>query len=212
MVAIPAALAPLSERDFRLLWLGQSVSAIGDSLMPVALAFATLSITRSASALGAVLAVSTLARAFALPAAGVWADRLPRQLVMLTSDGVRAAVHAVIGVLLITGHAQLWHLILNALVFGFAGGFFLPASTALVPQTVSAERLQQANALMGLSRSLTSVGGPAISGILVAVIGPGWVFVVDAATFVVSAVSLAIQIAWPNLKTASIRRCVMPRC
>jgi MFS family permease len=186
------ALAPLRERNFRLLWLGQGVSAIGDSLVPVALAFATLSITRSASALGAVLAVSTVAQVIALPVGGVWADRLPRQLVMLTSDGVRAAVHGAIGVLLITGHAQLWHLILNAFLFSFAGGFFQPASTALIPQTVSAQRLQQANALMGLSRSFTAVGGPAAAGILVALIGPGWVFLVDAASFVVSAVSLAL--------------------
>jgi MFS family permease len=187
-----AALDPLRERNFRLLWLGQGVSAIGDSLVPVALAFATLSITRSASALGAVFAVATVASVIALPVGGVWSDRLPRQLVMLTSDGVRAAVESAIGALLITGHAQLWHLIVGAFVFNFAGGFFQPASTALVPQTVSVQRLQQANALMGLSRSITAVGGPAVSGILVAMIGPGWVFVIDAATFLVSAGSLAL--------------------
>ncbi len=187
-----AALAPLRERNFRLLWLGQGVSAIGDSLVPVALAFATLSITRSASALGAVFAVATVARVIALPVGGVWSDRLPRQLVMLTSDGVRAAVECAVGALLITGHAQLWQLAAGAFVFNFAGGFFQPASTALVPQTVSMQRLQQANALLGLSRSITSVGGPAISGILVALIGPGWVFVIDGGSFIVSAASLAL--------------------
>jgi MFS family permease len=187
-----AALAPLRERNFRLLWLGQGVSAIGDSLVPVALAFATLSITRSASALGTVLAVSTVARVIALPVGGVWSDRLPRQIVMLASDVVRALVQGTIGVLLITGHAQLWHLVAGGFVFNFAGGFFQPASTALVPQTVTAPRLQQANALMGLSRSFTNVGGPAVSGILVALIGPGWVFIIDAASFLVSAVSLAL--------------------
>lgn len=187
-----AALAPLRERNFRLLWMGQGVSAIGDSLLPVALAFATLSITRSASALGAVFAVSTVARVIALPMGGVWSDRLPRQLVMLTSDGVRTAVEWTIAALLITGHAQLWHLIAGAFVFNFAGGFFQPASTALVPQTVSAQRLQQANALMGLTRSISAVGGPALSGILVALIGPGWVFAIDGTTFLVSAISLAM--------------------
>lgn len=187
-----AALDPLKERNFRLLWLGQGVSAIGDSLVPVALAFATLSISRSASALGAVFAVSTVARVIALPVGGVWSDRLPRQLVMLTSDAVRATVQGAIGLLLITGHAQLWHVIAGGFLFSFAGGFFQPASTALTPQTVSVHRLQQANALMGLSRSITAVGGPAVSGILVALIGPGWVFVIDAASFVASAGSLAL--------------------
>lgn len=189
---LPQALSPLSERNFRLLWTGQAVSAAGDSLAPVALAFASLMVGRSAAALGLVLAVSTLARVTALPLGGVWADRLPRQLVMLASDWVRAAVHASIGALLLTGHAQLWELVLQAAIFSFAGGFFQPASGALVPQTVSAEKLQQANALMGLSRSFTQVGGPAISGVLVALAGPGWVFVVDSATFVVSAISLAL--------------------
>lgn len=186
------ALAPLRERNFRLLWIGQAVSAAGDSLVLVALAFATLSVAHTASALGIVLAASTFANVVALPLGGVWSDRLPRQLVMLTSDGVRAAVHGVMAVLLITGHAQLWQLVVQAVVYSFAGGFFTPASGALVPQTVSAPHLQQANALMGLSRSATQVGGPAVSGVLVAVLGPGWVFGIDAVTFVVSAISLAL--------------------
>jgi MFS family permease len=190
-VKLPASLSPLAERNFRLLWIGQSVSSIGDSLVSVALAFATLSVAHSASALGLVLAVSTVARVVALPIGGVWSDRLPRQLVMLSSDWVRAAVHGVMALLLITGHAQLWQLVVQAILYGFAAGFFMPASGALVPQTVSATRLQQANALMGLSRSFSEVGGPAVAGLLVAVVGPGWVFAIDAATFVVSAISLA---------------------
>jgi len=186
------ALAPLRERNFRLLWFGQAVSALGDSLVTIALVFATLSVAHSASALGLVLAVSTVAQVVALPLGGVWSDRLPRQLVMLTSDGVRAAVQAVMAVLLITGHAQLWQLVVQAAFYSLAGGFFLPASGGLVPQTVSAQQLQRANALMGLSRSITQVGGPAVAGVLVAVFGPGWVFAIDAATFVVSAISLSL--------------------
>jgi predicted MFS family arabinose efflux permease len=111
---------------------------------------------------------------------------------MLSSDWVRAAIHAVVAALLITGNAQLWHIVVQAIIYGFAAGFFMPASGALVPQTVSAPRLQQANALMGLSRSIAEVGGPALAGVLVAVFGPGWVFAIDAATFVVSAISLGL--------------------
>ncbi|MHB8613893.1 MAG: MFS transporter [Candidatus Dormibacteraceae bacterium] len=187
-----SALAPLKERNFRLLWTGQAVSAGGDSLVMIALAFATLSVAHSASALGLVLATSTVARVVALPIGGVWSDRLPRQMVMLISDGVRAAVHGVTAALLISGHAQLWQLILQGVLYSFAAGFFVPASVALVPQTVAADQLQQANALMGLSRSVTQVAGPAVAGVLVAVLGPGWVFAIDAVTFVVSAISLAL--------------------
>jgi len=172
--------------------MGQAVSAAGDSMTSIALAFATLSITRSAGALGAVLGISVVGQMIALPIGGVWSDRLPRQLVMLTSDAVRALVHGIVGALLITGHAQLWQLAAGAFAFSFAGGFFQPASGALTPQTVTAPFLQRANSLMGLSRSATAVAGPAVAGILVALIGPGWVFVIDSATFVVSAVSLAL--------------------
>ena len=190
---LPVSLAPFAERNFRFLWIGQAVSAVGDSVTLIALAFATLSVSPSAGSLGLVLALATVARVVALPIGGVWSDRLPRQLVMLTSDGVRALVQAVIAVLLITGHAQLWHIVLLAMVYSFAAGFFMPASGALVPHTVSVQRLQQANALMGLSRSVTQVAGPAIGGLLVAAIGPGWVFAIDAATFVVSAISLVLM-------------------
>jgi MFS family permease len=192
-VKLPVSLSPLAERNFRFLWIGQAVSAVGDSITLIALAFATLAVSPSAGSLGLVLALATVARVVALPIGGVWSDRLPRQLVMLTSDGVRALVQAVIAVLLITGHAQLWHIVVLAMLYSFAAGFFMPASGALVPQTVSVQRLQQANALMGLSRSVTQVAGPAIGGLLVAAIGPGWVFAIDAATFVVSAISLLLM-------------------
>ena len=190
---LPLSLSPLTERNFRFLWIGQAVSAVGDSVTLIALAFATLAVSPSAGSLGLVLSLATVARVVALPIGGVWSDRLPRQLVMLTSDGVRAVVQAVIAVLLITGHAQLWHIVVLAMVYSFAAGFFMPASGALVPQTVSVQRLQQANALMGLSRSVTQVAGPAVGGLLVAAIGPGWVFAIDAATFVVSAISLVLM-------------------
>src|SRR5207253_11443734 len=102
-------------------------------------------------------------------------------------------------VLLLTHTAHLAHLDLAAAVFNCAGGFFQPASTALTPQTVNPEKLQQANALMGLSRSATWVIGPAISGVLVATVGPAWSFAIDAATFAASAASLAMLRTSPLL-------------
>jgi len=191
-VKLPKAFTPLAERNFRYLWTGQAVSAVGDALSPIALAFATLQIAHSASALGLVLAAAATGRVVLLPVGGVWADRLPRQLVMLSSDSIRAVAMLTLAVVVLTGHAQLWMLIVPAVADGAASAFFLPASGALVPQTVSVTYLQQANALMGLTRSTTWVVGPAVSGLLVALAGPGWVFAIDAATFVVSALSLAM--------------------
>jgi MFS family permease len=183
----------LKERQFRLLWLGQATSTLGDGLVPVALSFAVIgTLNRSATALGIVLAAHVLPLVLFVLVGGVWADRLPRQIVMLVSDVIRCAVQATLAVLLLSGAAQLWHLIVLIAIYGSAEAFFQPAATGLVPATISPQRLQQANALLGLSRSIAFVVGPAIAGVIAATTNPGIVFVVDAATFAVSATSLAL--------------------
>ncbi len=185
-------LGVLEEGTFRLLWLGQATSALGSSLVPVALAFAVLELTGSASALGLVLATAFASRVVFLLLGGVVADRLPRQSVMLAADLVRTASQGLAALLLISGQAEVWQLVVLFALFGAGDAFFSPASTGLVPETVPSERLQEANALMSLSRSVAFVAGPTISGLLVASVGPGWVFAVDAATFAVSSLSLAL--------------------
>ena len=183
----------LKERQFRLLWLGQATSTLGDGLVPVALSFAVIgTLNGSATALGVVLAAHTLPLVLLVLVGGVWADRLPRQMVMLVSDLIRCAVQATLAVLLLSGAAQLWHLAVLIAIYGTAEAFFQPAATGLVPATISPGRLQQANALLGLSRSTAFVIGPAIAGVIAATTNPGIVFVVDAATFAVSATSLAL--------------------
>src|SRR6478736_4488794 len=94
---------PLDERDFRLLWLGQATSAFGSGLVPVALAFAVVDLTDSASALGVVLAAGLVARVVFLLVGGVVADRLPRQRVMLTADLLRTGSQGTVAVLLLAG-------------------------------------------------------------------------------------------------------------
>jgi MFS family permease len=188
---VAEGLGALEGREFRLLWLGQTTSALGSSLVPVALAFAVLELTGSASALGLVLAAALVARIVLLLVGGVVADRLPRQRVMLGADLLRTASQGVVAVLLITGRARVWELVLLIALFGAGDAFFAPASTGLITETVRADRLQQANALMSLSRSVPLVAGPTISGLLVAGVGPGWVFAIDAATFAASTGSLA---------------------
>jgi MFS family permease len=182
----------LSERPFRLLWLGQTTSAIGDVMIGVALAFAVLQIGGGAAQLGLVLASLTIGRTAFVLVGGVWADRLPRRLVMLTCDAIRAAVQAFVAVVLLTGAAEIWMLAVTSLVFGAASAFFLPAATGLVPETISAARLQQANALLALSRSTVQVVGPSLSAVIVAATEPGWVFAIDALSFVGSAAFLAV--------------------
>jgi MFS family permease len=189
---LPASLAPLAGRAYRLLWIGQTVSSAGDALVQVALVFAILHIGGTASDIGYIVAVQMVTRVVFILAGGVWADRLRRQFVMLASDVLRAMVQAALAVLLVTGHAHVLEVGAGAALYGAAQAFFGPASAGLVPETVPPDQLQQANALMGFSRSFLSVGGPAVAGLLIAVFGPGLVFAMDAATFVVSAASLGL--------------------
>jgi predicted MFS family arabinose efflux permease len=180
----------LQEPQFRLLWLGRATSALGDALIPVALAFAVIEETGSATDLGLVLAAYTVSRVALIVVGGVWADRLPRRAVMLGADLVRVFSQALLGALLIADAAEIWHLAVGGAVAGGAHAFFGPASTAFVPSTVSPARLQQANALIAMTWSGANVLGPAVSGLLVAAVGPGWVFVIDAGTFAASAAFL----------------------
>ena len=183
-------LGALQEPQFRLLWLGRTASSLGDAFIPVALAFAVIEETGSATDLGIVFASFTLARVVLVVVGGVWADRLSRRLVMLSADAVRAVSQGLLAYLLISGNVEIWQLAVGGAVSGGAQAFFGPASSALVPDTVSPERLQSANALVGITSSGSELFGPALSGVLVAGVGPGWVVALDAASFVVSAAFL----------------------
>jgi MFS family permease len=184
-------LGVLQERDFRLLFTGQVVSQLGDSITPVALAFAILDLTGRAADLGYVFAARSLPLVAFLLIGGVFADRLPRRAVMIGADVVRLGTQATTAVLLISGHARIWEIAALQALHGIGTAFFNPAATGLTPQVVSKERLQDANGLRGLSMSASGIAGPAISAALVAGLGAGWALGVDSVTFLISAVCLA---------------------
>ena len=184
------ALSPLRERQFRLLWLGRLSSGIGDALVPVALTFAVLSIHHSASALGGVLAAFTVTRVAFTLAGGVVADRLSRKTIILGCDLVRGSVEAFTAGMLLSHAMTLPLFVVTGAIFGMASAFFGPAADGLVPQTIRSERLQPANALLVITRNALNVFGPAVSGVLVAAAGAGYVFGIDAVSFAVSAVFL----------------------
>ncbi|MFJ5885804.1 MFS transporter [Kitasatospora cineracea] len=180
-----------TERRFARLFVGQSLSILGDRVSFVALPFAVLSIGGSAADVGLVTAAGLLPLLVFTLAGGVWADRLPRQWIMLASDLLRCAVQAAAAVLLLTGTARVGLLALLMAVFGVADAFFLPASTGLLPLLVPADRLREANALRGFVQSTGLVVGPALAGLLIALVGPGGALAADAASFAVSAAVLA---------------------
>jgi MFS family permease len=191
-VELHGRLGPLQEPQFRLLWLARTLSAIGDALVPVALAFAVLEIG-DATDLGIVLGASMGSRMAFVLIGGVWADRLSRRAIMIASDAVRAAAQGIVALAFLTETIEVWHLVVASTVFGAASAFFNPASTGLVPQVVTPSRLQEANALLGLSRNASELFGPALAGVLVATVGYALVFAIDAASFVASLICLALM-------------------
>jgi MFS family permease len=173
------------------LFVGQGVSAVGDGIAPVALAFAVLGLTNgSVGDLGLILAAQSVPLLLFVLLGGVWSDRVSRQSVMLYSDLARAGVQGASAALLLSGTARVWQLAALQAVYGAAKAFFAPAATGLVPETVDADHLQQANGLMGMAESLATVVGPALGGVVVVAAGAGWGLACDGAAFLVSAVSL----------------------
>jgi MFS family permease len=177
----------LQEPNYRRLFWGRTVSLVGDGLTPVALAFAILDLTGSASDLGIVLAGRSLVIVALVLVGGVYADRTSPRLAMLWADTARTVVMVAMGALLIAGVAQVWELAVLYAIEGAGTAFFNPASNAIVPQIVSGPRLQEANALLNLSRWLGKVVGPTLAGVLLALGSPGVALAADGLTFAVSA-------------------------
>jgi MFS family permease len=183
-------LGVLRERNFALLYAGRTASLIGDGVTPVALAFAVLDLTGSSADLGVVLAARSLVTVACILAAGVWADRVSPRLAMLVADLVRMAVMGAMGALLLAGTAQVWQLAGLYALEGVGTAIFNPASSAIVPAVVAPSRLQEANGMLSLSRSVGQVAGPVLAGLLLALGSPGDALLADALTFAISAAFL----------------------
>jgi MFS family permease len=184
-------IAPLRERQFRLVFGAQAASVLGDQIAPIAVTFAVLDLTGSATDVGLALAARAVPMVVFVLSGGVWGDRVSRHRLMMASDLGRLASQGLLAALLISGAAEIWHVIVLQAANGAATAFFRPAATGLTPATVSAENLQRANALLTFTVSGAQVAGPVLAGVLVATVGPGWGIAADAATFAVSAMFLS---------------------
>jgi MFS family permease len=184
LIRVPAVLR--EEPQFRRLFLGQAFSLLGDRIAYIALPFAVLAAGGDVTAVGLVVAAQTIPFAGLSLAAGVWADRYDRRMIIIASDAVRLVCQVLAGALLIADVAEPWHLAAIAFVYGSADAFFMPAISGLMPQVVSTHNLQPANALRALTISMSMVAGPAIGGALVATVGAGYALWADALTFVIS--------------------------
>lgn len=180
------------EADFRWLFVSQAISTTGDRIVLVALALLVTEKTGSTTDLGIVVAAQTAALVTFLLIGGVWADRLPRHRIMVSTDLIRGGLHALLAVLIFANALELWALVAIEICFGAAEAFFRPAYSGLVPQTVPEELIQEANAANGLTQTLAEFAGPALATVLVLTLGTGAAFAIDAGTFLLSAGLLAL--------------------
>lgn len=183
---------PLGQRNFRLYFLGRTTSFVGSSFANVALAFAVLDLTGSKADLGLVLAARSIPQILFLLVGGIWADRLPRHRVMVLSNVASGISQGAIAVLVLSGQAEVWHLALLGAINGLSSAFFFPAALGIVPQTVPQRMLQSANALLSLGNNVSWLGGAALGGLVVGLTSPGIGIAVDAASFFLAAILLAM--------------------
>lgn len=186
-------LAPLANRNFRLLATANLSSLTGEGFFRVAVAVQVLAISGDdASAIAKVALTWAVGQLLALPVGGWVADRSPHRTVLIVADAWRGAMMAVIGVLSLTGGLELWHMMVLGFGFGIGNGFFNPSAMAFVPELVLDEHLPQANSFLGVARpAMVFIVGPLLGGLFVSAGGPGLAFMLRALTFGVSVAMLA---------------------
>lgn len=163
---------------------------IGDAAVTVALALFMFDLTGDPTDLGLVLVARTVPLVGLLLIGGVWADRLPRHRLMVVTDVIRFALHALLAALIFTDAVEVWHVVVIEALFGAAQAFFQPAATGLTPQTVPEGEIQDANAMVTTAETVAELVGPALATAIVLGVGAAEAFALDAATFAFSAACL----------------------
>lgn len=173
-------------RTYLMVWIGQTISSVGNSIFFTALAWQVLLMTHSGTAMGLVLLAESIPQIIFVLIGGVVADRLPRRKIILWSDGGCGLVVLFITILGVTGHLQFWHLVIEALLFGIVNGFFNPAIMSITPDLVEKDDLASANALKSLSDYSARLLGPILGALLITLFSPMGAFAANALSFLLS--------------------------
>ncbi len=198
------AARPLAVRNFRLLWLGETVSLLGDQFYLVGLPWLTLRLGGDGLALGTVLMAAAVPRALFMLLGGALSDRLSPRNVMVASNLLRGLAVALLTALVAAGALQLGHVYLLAVLFGTVDAFYHPSLLAMVPSLVARERLEGANALVQGSEQLAMLLGPALAGLVIAATGLSTAFGIDALTFLFTVSTLlAMRVPAPRREDAA---------
>ncbi|MBE9033580.1 MFS transporter [aff. Roholtiella sp. LEGE 12411] len=184
---------PLTVRNFLLLYIGETVSLLGDQFYIVALPWLTIQLTNSGITLGTVLMSAAIPRAVLMLFGGVVSDRFSPRLVMLVSNALRGLLVVLFATIVALKMTQLWHIYFFAASFGIFDGFFIPASKSIIPSLVSKEQLIASNTLSQGTSQLILLIGPALAGLLIATAGIEVAFVIDGITFAITTITLLLM-------------------
>jgi MFS family permease len=190
----PKFLQPLKIRDFSVFWTGQAVSLLGDGIFLVAIAWQVYDLWNVPTALSIVGAIETAPLVLLVAFGGVVTDRVERRWVLVWAAVARGAAVAAIGFLGAFGVLELWQIFAITVVYGAGMAFQAPASGAIVPDLVPDELLVQANSLSQMMRPIAmSLFGPAVGGLVVHAAGAPTAFLLDAASYGIAVVTLALM-------------------
>jgi MFS family permease len=193
----PKLPAVLREGNFTRYLVAQTISTLGSGMSTIALVFAVLEMG-SVTDLGIVLLAREVPLIVFVLLGGVFADRLPRRTILVSTDVIKAVTQGLTAALFFTGNADLLTVVILQIAFGTASAFSRPATTGLVREVASTGGLQEANALLSLSSSILHIIGPALGALIVAAGSPALALAIDAATFVFSA-ALTWSLRLPGL-------------
>lgn len=181
---LPALLEPLAAREYALLWLGQSVSLVGDGVYTVAIAWQVYALSNAPTALAVVGIARTVPLVGVVLFAGALADRVDRRRLMIVGSAIPGAAIGLLAALALAGDVRLWELWAVSAAVGLGRAVAGPAGSAIVPEFVPETLLLQANSLEQFVRPLAmTLAGPALGGVLVAAAGAGSAFALDAGSF-----------------------------
>ena len=204
----PSALAPLHDPRFRWFFASRLVNLLGTTMAPVALTFAVLDFSDSASTLGQVLAANSIPLVLFLLLGGVIADRFDRTTVLFVTNIGAGLTQGVIAFLVLRGDIQLWQLIALTAVNGALAAASFPAMASVVPSLVPRSQLQQANVLLSMQRAGLAIIGPSVSAVLVVTLGPGVALALDSVSWLVAG-ALLIKVHVPGRPARAERTSVL---
>lgn len=207
VTAVPVSTVPVATAarprlwnlSFYLLWQGQLISALGDTVYAIALGFWVLEKTGSTAVMGTLMAVSSLPRVMIAPFAGVLVDRLDRKWMLVAMDAIRGLFVVLVGVAACAGRVEVWMVMVAGLVISAASAFFNPAVSSTIPDIVPSGSIVQANSAFALLSTGSGVVGSAAGGFLYQLLGAPLMFLANGISYVVAAVA-SVPIRVPKVR------------